>query len=127
MAVTHTTTTRNAIADEVATLANAGTTCKLVIGTSSLALPSTGVLATISLADFGSASSGTITSASSGNFATAGASGTAAIGMITTDGTTEIFRGACGTSGTEIVLNTTSITSGDLVTLTANITYTAPT
>lgn len=130
MAVSHPTATRNAIANAVAAIANANGTPKLIIGTSSLSLPSTGILATINLADFGSASSGAITSASNGNNATASASGTAAIAIVV-DGNgaagTEAFRGAVGVGSGEVQISSTTIASGDTVSLTSDVVYTAPT
>jgi len=129
MATTHPTASRNAMANAIAAIANANGTPKLVIGTSSLSLPSTGVLAVINLADFGAASSGVITSASNGNNATATAGGTAAIGIITDgDGVNgvEAFRGACGAGSGEVGLNSTTIAADDIVSLTDDVTWTAP-
>ena len=126
MAVTHITTVRNTLAEAIRTLANAGAAApKLFIGTSSLALPSTGVLATITLGgDFGAASNGVITA--TGASATASASGTAALCIVTDSNNVDVFHGAVSTSGAEVNLSSLSITSGDTVTITGNVTYTAP-
>lgn len=125
MAVTHPTAARNALAEAIRTIANAGTTPVLVIGTSALS-GSTGVLATISIPDFGAASSGVITSAANGNSATASAGGTAAKCEVRASDGTVAFLGAVSTSGAEVNINSTSIASGDTVTLTSNVTWTAP-
>lgn len=121
MAVTHTTTSRNGLAEYIRGQANAGTTCQLKLFTSGDV-----ELCSIDLADFGAASSGTTTSASNGNSGSAGATGTASYGTIGNDSVSEVFRGACGVGSGEIQINTLSITNGDLVTLTANVTYSAP-
>lgn len=126
MATTHPTATRSALAEAIRTIANGGTTATLVIGTSSLS-GETGVLAKISLADFGPAASGVITSASNTNSATASATGTAAIAEVRADPTgTVAFIGAVGVGSGEVQISSTSITSGDTVTLTSDVTWTAP-
>lgn len=129
MAVTHPTASRNAIAEAIRTIANANGTPHIIIGTSSLALPSTGVLVDITIPDFGAASSGTISSASTGSNATATATGTAAIAIVT-DGSgtagTEAFRGAVGVGSGEIQISSTSISTNDTVTITGATTWTAP-
>lgn len=132
MATTHITATRNSLAETIRTLANTNADAALVIGTSSLALPSTGVLAIIPLAAFAAASGGVTTSASTGNSATATASGTAAIGIVVNDSSSpataaEVFRGACAAGSGEINLNSVTITTGDIIQLTAGLTWTAPT
>lgn len=131
MAVTHPTARRNELAEAIRSAANANTDACLIIGTSSLALPSTGVLAIISLAAFGAASSGSTTSASSGNSATATGSGTAAIAIVANDSSSpatsaEVFRGAVGVGSGEVQISSTSIASGDTVALTSNVVWTAP-
>lgn len=125
MAVTHASTVRDAIATAVRTAANFSATPKVVIGTSALALPSTGILATITLGStFGAPSSGVITA--TGAAATASASGTAAKCIVTDGANTAVFNGAVGTSGSEVNLSSLTITSGDTITITGNVTYTAP-
>ena len=121
MATTHPTAERNGLAEYIRGRANAGTTAQLNIFTSGDVL-----LGTINLADFGAASSGTTTSSSSGNNGTAGADGTASYGTIGNDSVSEVFRGACGAGSGEINLNTVTIASGDLITLTAAVSWTAP-
>lgn len=126
MAVTHPTAVRNTLADAIGTLANAGAAApKVVIGTSSLALPATGILATITLGgDFGAASSGVISA--TGASATASASGTAAKCIVTDSNNNAVFNGAVSTSGAEVNLSSLSITSGDTITISGSVTYTAP-
>lgn len=121
MAVTHTAATRNSIADQVGSLANVGAQTTLKIYTAGDV-----ELVSIDIPDFGSAAGGVITSAASGNSGTAGATGTASYGAIEDGAGLETFRGACGVGSGEIQLNSLSIANLDLVTLTANITYTAP-
>jgi hypothetical protein len=98
-----------------------GTAGQLVIGTSALS-GATGVLATIALATAPFTRSGNvITLAGVPISATASASGTAAKAEFRDNsGTTWINNTlTVGTSGTDIVLNSTSITSGQTVTVTA--------
>ncbi len=113
------------MAESLRTIANAGTTPQLIIGTSALS-GATGVLATITIPDFGAASGGVITSAASGNSATASATGTAAKCEVRTSGGTTVWFGSVGTSGADVIINSTTITSGDTVTLSSNVTWTAP-
>jgi hypothetical protein len=77
------------------------------------------VLATITLNDpCGTQSNGLITFSGFPKSATAGATGTAAIARVKDSGGTVIFDGlTVGTSGTDIVLGTTSINSGNTVQL----------
>lgn len=56
---------------------------------------------------------GTVTSA------TAAATGTASFWRIVTSGGTAIMQGACGTSGSDLNLNTTAVTAGSTVSLTS--------
>jgi hypothetical protein len=123
MATTHTTASRNAMAEAIRTLANGGS------GSTTITVHDSGdtELVSIDIPDFGAASSGVITSAGSGNSGTAGATGTASYARVNDGDGTEVFRGAVGTSGTEFIINSTSITSGGNVALTANPTWTAPT
>lgn len=126
MATTHASATRDAIANAVRTAANAGSGApRLYIGTSSLALPSTGVLANIQLgADFGAASSAVISA--TGATGTASATGTAAKCIVADSDGNAVFNGSVGTSGNDLNLNTTSIVNGDSITISGNVTYTAP-
>ena len=99
-----------------AVVTDIGATGKLVIGTAGMA----STLATLSL----SATAGTVAGAGVLTFnaitsATAAASGTAAEAKIT-DGTTDIVTGlTVGTSGTNIILSSVGITSGDTVAITS--------
>jgi len=125
----HTTAVRSAIAEAVRTAANAGAAApKLFIGTSSLALPSTGVLASVTLgSDFGSSGGTATISATAPAAFNASAGGTAALAIVADSNNTEIYRGAVTADSTGIVqLNSLTIANGDLITITAPITYTAP-
>lgn len=126
MATTHPTATRTSLAETIRGLVNGGSAPTLVIGTSSLS-GETGVLCKITLADFGAAAAAVTTSASNGNNAVASATGTAAIGEVRTDPTgTVIFTGAVAAGSGEINISSVSIASGDTITLTSNVTWTAP-
>lgn len=123
MAVTHTTVTRTALAEAIRTAANTGGTPLLNIHQTS----GDTLLASISLAAFGAAASGVTTSASNGNAdASANATGTAAYARVNRNDGTEIFRGAVGVGAGEVQISSTSITTGDTVTLTSNVTWAAP-
>ena len=126
MAVTHPTASRNAMAEAIRTIANTGATPLLVIGTSALS-GATGVLCTVGIPDFGAASAGVITSAANTNNAVASATGTAALAEVrAADGTTVAFAGAVAVGSGEVQISSTAIVSGDTVTLTSNVTWTAP-
>lgn len=77
-------------------------------------------LATFSLNNpaFGDAATGTISLNVTGLTVAASASGTAAFFRIT-DGTNVVLQGGVGTSGSQLNLNTTAITSGVNVTITS--------
>lgn len=127
MATTHSTASRNAMAEAIRGLANGGSQCTLVIGTSSLN-GETGVLVKIDLADFGAASSGVITSASNSNSGTATDSGTAAIAEVRDDPTGDVvFTGSVGVGSGEVQISSTTIAENDEIELTADVTWTAPT
>lgn len=98
---------------------------QLVIGTSALA-GGTGVLATIALptAPFTVSGSGTVIATLQGVplSANASASGTAAKAELRTNAGTTIVSGlTVGTSGSDINLTSTSITSGQTVTVTSGV------
>lgn len=125
----------NAVAS---TLANAITTavgtsgrCKIYSG-SAPATADTAVTGTLlvdvplSATAFGSASNGVITLNGVPLTVAASASGTAGYFRITTSGGTAILQGDVGTSGAQLNLNTTTITSGVNVTITSG-TVTVPT
>lgn len=131
MAVRLSTTLANTLADAVDTaLGNAGT-IKIYTGTQ----PATAndaasgtLLATFTLGSpgFGSASGGTITLSGTPLTVAAGNTGTAGWFRMATSGATTVLDGSVGTSGQQINLNTTSITSGVNVTITSG-TITMPT
>jgi hypothetical protein len=132
MATTHHVDTRDDIAESVRARANGTSDAALVIGTSSLALPSTGVLAIIPIPNFGAVSSGAITSATTdleGVVLSPG--GTAAIGIVVhenppVDAASEVFRGAVGVGSGEIQVTSTTLAEGDIIRITNDLTYTAP-
>lgn len=120
--VTHNVATRNAIAEAVTTLCNSGT---LEIQTSANA-----VLVTLALpnpARSGSASGGVATFATIATV-NASASGTAAKYVVKTSGSTEVFNGTVGAtgSGESITVENTSVASGQPFRL-SSFSYTAPT
>ena len=127
MAVTHSSAARNDMADAVAALANAGSgSTTLIIGTSSLATSgTTGVLCSINIPDF-TVSGAVATSAADTDSGVASASVTAAIGAVRDGNGTEVFRGSVGVGSGDIQISSTTIASGDTVTLTSDITWTAP-
>lgn len=99
----------------------AGSVGVLVIGTSALAGGATGTLATISLQNPSfTYAARTATLAGVPLSATASASGTAALGEIRDSaGVVIVNQLTVGTSGTDIIIGSTSITSGATVTCTA--------
>jgi hypothetical protein len=115
-------TLRSAQMDAITTFAGAGAKLRIYDGTR----PATGGTATTLLAEFtlGSpfapaASSATLSPTLPSN-ATAAATGTATwFRVVKADGTTHVLDGSAGTSGTDLILNTTSITSGITVSVTA--------
>jgi hypothetical protein len=66
---------------------------------------------TFSSTAFGASSAAVIT-ASSITSGTAGNTGTAGYFAVTTSGGTVVFTGTCGTTGTDMIMNSTSIVSG---------------
>lgn len=118
--------TANAMADAITTYM--GNTGKIIIYsgtepvTADTALSGNTVLATFTGGSpvFGAASSGTITLSGVPLTVAASATGTATFfRMYKTDGTTKVAQGTVGTSGQQLNLNTTSITSGVNVTITS--------
>ena len=104
----------------------AGAAGKLVIGTASLS-GATGVLATIALQNpaFTVAGAGVATLAGVPLSVAASASGTAALAALRTNADVDVVTGlTVGTSATDIILGTTTITSGGTVTITATSTIT---
>jgi hypothetical protein len=124
MAVTYTTAVKNARLSAV--VSQIGSTGVLEIGTTGMAT----VLATIALdATAGTAASGVLTfSGFPKSDTSADATGTAAAARIrTASGGTDVVTGlSVGTSGSDINLNSTSIASGQTVTISsASITHAA--
>jgi len=135
MAVRLAVATANTLASAVTTAVDAGTgagTLKIYTGSQ----PATGdtstggstLLATFTLNDpsFGAASNGVITLAGTPKTVAAAATGTAGWFRIETSTPGNVLDGSVGTSGQQINLNTTSITSGVNVTITSG-TITMPT
>lgn len=93
---------------------------QLVIGTSALS-GATGVLATVTLPNAGITVSGSVlTLVASTQSATASATGTAALAEIRNNAGTTIVSGlTVGTSGTDVTINSTAISSGQTVNVTA--------
>lgn len=127
MAVTYTTAVKNARLDAVTAQIDAGAGAgKLEIGTTGMGT----VLATITLADpsAAAASGGVLTfSGFPRSDTSADATGTAAAARIRDSNNTDIVTGlTVGTSGSDINLDSTSITAGQTVTITsATITHAA--
>lgn len=112
---------RNAQLDAITTFAGNGAKLRVYDGTR----PATGGAVTTLLAEFTlgtpfapAASGGVLSPTLPGN-ATASATGTATwFRIVKADGTTHVIDGSAGTSGTDLVLNTASITSGATVAIT---------
>jgi hypothetical protein len=116
MAVTYTTTVKNARLDAVVTAI--GATGVIEIGTSGMAA----ILATITLnASAGTSSGGVLTLSGFPKSDIADGTGTAAAARIRTAvGGTDIVTGlTVGTSASDINLDSVTITTGELITLTA--------
>lgn len=134
MATQLATATADALANAVTT--RVGTSGKIIIydGTAPVdantaTTGSNHALATFTLSStaFGSSSSGVITLAGTPLTVAASTTGTATFFRLTqSDGTTVVLQGLVGTSGQQLNLNTTAITSGVNVTITSG-TVTMPT
>lgn len=126
MALTHVTSVRNALADQIDTLVNtgAGTEGDIIIEQSSG--PTT--LVTINFQDpaFGAAASGTITLQGVPLSNTAAATGTADRFQVRDQNDAEVFRGTvtATSGGGDIELDNTSISSGQTVQI-DSLTYSA--
>lgn len=129
MAVTYSTTVKtnrlNIVNDALSSKifaagTGAGSAGTLVIGTSALS-GATGVLASIPLQNPAATVSGnTLTIAGVPLSATASGTGTAALAELRNSAGTVIASGlTVGTSGTDIIINSTAVSSGQTVTLTA--------
>lgn len=121
MAVTYTTALKNTRLDAVVTAI--GASGKLEIGTAGMA----SVLATITLdATAGTTSGGVLTfSGFPKSDSSADATGTAAAARIRTSANADVVTGlTVGTSGTDVILDSTSITAAQVVTInSATITH----
>lgn len=119
MAVTYSTTAKNSRMTAIRDLLNSG---KLEIGTTGMA----SVLATITLdATSGTVSGGILTLSGFAKTVAATASGTAAAARLRTSANADVVTGlTVGTSGSDINLDSTSITSGQNVTINASPTIT---
>lgn len=121
MAVTHPTAVRTAIADAVVDRIDAGS------GAGTLEFQTSGdvEVATLTFSDpaFGNAASGVATASAITTDATA-TGGTVAKFVVKDSTGTEVFRGAVGTSGSDINLSSLTIAGGDSVSI-SSLTYTA--
>lgn len=113
---------RNAQLDAITTFAGAGAKLRIYNGTR----PATGGAATTLLAEFtlgspfASAASGGVLSPDLPADTTGASAGTATwFRIVKADGTTQVIDGSAGTSGTDLVLNTASISVGVAVSVTA--------
>lgn len=119
MALAYSTTIRNAMLDAITTAAGGSALLRIYDGTR----PSTGGTATTLLAELTcnatfapSASSGQLTLNSITQDSSANATGTATwFRIVKSDGTTHVLDGSVGTSGSDLNLTTTSIVSGQPV------------
>jgi hypothetical protein len=113
---------RNAQLDAITTFAGNGAKLRIYDGSQ----PATGGTATTLLAEFtlgsplaGGASAGVLSVTLPSN-ATGAAAGTATwFRIVKSDGTTHVIDGSAGTSGTDLVLNTATISVGVAVAVTA--------
>lgn len=122
MALTLSTAARNAAANAVVDLVDAGAGAgKLVIMTSGDV-----EVATLTFSDpaFGNAATGVAT-ASAITSDTDATGGTAALFKVTDSDDNEIFRGTVGTSGADLNLDTVTIPAGSTVAV-SSLTYTQP-
>lgn len=119
MAVQFSTTVRNAMLDAITTQAGASALVRIYSGTkptnANTALSGNTLLAELTCGSTfaPAASSGTLTLNAITQDASADATGTATFfRVLKSDGTTVVWQGDVGTSGSDLNLNTTSIASG---------------
>jgi hypothetical protein len=119
MALTYTTAVKNAKLDQITSQIGASGRLKIYDATggtpanAGTALGSQVLLADLPCsATFAPASSGGVLTANAITNANAAATGTAAFFRLTTSGGTAVAQGACGTSGSDLNLNTLSLVSG---------------
>lgn len=122
MALGYSTTLRNAQLDAITTAVGSAGKLQIYDGTR----PATGGTATNKLAEFtlgtpfaAAASAGVLSPTLPSNV-TALLTGTATWYRITTSGGTFVMDGSAGTSGTDLILNSASISSGATVSITAH-------
>lgn len=131
MAITHSTTTRNALANAVDAAVNTGGAGSLEFQTSAsatgVAAGSTAEVATITFdtTAFGDAVSGTVTATSMPQSDTTPTGGTVGAFTIFDGNDLRIMSGTVAVSGGDINLSSLTISTGDTVTLNS-LTYTAP-
>lgn len=126
MALSYSTTLRNSQLDAIDDACNAGSgaaTLKIYTGTRpanpGTALSGNTLLATLTFSStaFGAASSGVITAASITSDSTADATGTASFFRVQDSDSNAIIDGDCGTSGSDLNLDTVSISAGVTVSI----------
>lgn len=123
MAISYSTTLRNAMLDAITTAAGNGAFLRIYDGTR----PSTGGAATTLLAELtcgtpfaSAASGGVLTLSAITQDSSANATGTATwFRIVKSDGTTFVMDGSVGTSGSDLNLTTTSIVSTQPVSITS--------
>jgi hypothetical protein len=118
------TTERNSMCDALVDAIDAGAGAGLIeIWTAAFGTK----LGTLTFTDpaFGAASSGVATASAITDDSSADATGTAAVLRVTSSTPTTVFEGTVGTSGADLNLNTVSITSGDVISITS-MTVTMP-
>lgn len=126
MALGYATALRNAQLDQITTRMDGGTGAAL-LRIYDGSRPATGGTATTLLAELtltdpsaAAASGGVLTLSSIAQDASANATGTATwFRIVQSDGTTHVMDGSVGTSGSDLNLNSTSITSGGTVSVTS--------
>ena len=121
MATGYSSTLRNSQLNAITTAVGNAGTLTIYSGTQ----PATGgaattVLATFTLGSpFAPAASGAVLSPTLPANVNASATGTATWFRVSTSGAAQCIDGTCGTSGTDLILNTTALTSGNPVSVTA--------
>jgi hypothetical protein len=115
-------TLRNAQLDAITTFAGSGAKLRIYSGSQ----PATGGTATTLLAEFtlgtpfASAAAAAVLSPNLPSATTGAAAGTATwFRIVKADGTTHVIDGTAGTSGADLILNTTTISIGVAVSVTA--------
>lgn len=126
----------NAAADAVVDLVDAGAAAGKVRiysagsgvpGTANTAITDQVLLAELTMSDpaFGSAAGGVATANAISNDTSADATGTAAFFRVLDSNNNVVFQGTVGTASADMILNTTSIVAGAIVSI-SSFTYTQP-